>query len=71
LSPIDERRSISGINMVTFFDARSDRVDLSGREGLYSLLASLRLRVVVFLADDLWRSLVSLSLEAGLGESRS
>ena len=57
--------------MVTFFDDRSDSVDLSGREGLYSLLASLRLRVVVFLADDLWRSLVSLSLEAGLDESRS
>jgi hypothetical protein len=58
--------------MVTFFGERSDKVDLSGREGLYSLLASLRRRVVVFLADDdLCRSLVSLSLEDGLGESRS
>lgn len=71
LSPIDERRSISGIDMVTFFDERSDKVDLSGRGGLYSLLASLRRRVVVFLADDLCRSLVSLSLDDDLGESRS
>lgn len=71
LSPIEERRSISGIDMATFLDECSDDVDLSGREGLYSLLASLRRRVAVFLADDLCRSLVSLSLELGLGESRS
>jgi hypothetical protein len=72
-SPIDDRRSISGIDMVTFFGERSDKVDvdLSGREGLCSLLASLRRRAVVFLADDLCRSLVSLSLDDGLGESRS
>lgn len=70
-SPMDDRRSSSGIDMVTFFGERSDRADLSGREGLYSLLASLRRRAVVFLADDLCRSLVSLSREDGFGESRS
>lgn len=68
---MEERRSISGIDMVTFFDERSDKVDLSWRDGLYSLLASLRRRVDVFLADDLSRSLLSLSLDVAFGESRS
>jgi hypothetical protein len=57
--------------MVTFFGERSDKVDLSGRDGLYSLLTSLRRREVVFLADDLCRSLGSFSVEVGFGESRS
>lgn len=51
--------------MVTFLDERSLKVD---REGLWSLLASLRLRGVDFLAEDLCRSL---SLSFGLVESRS